>query len=211
MKELFWRALARIVSHPRIADHIIHRALQRPYKHVWKDGDLYMKRFWVANAFLDDLEEARRKASGRKLPWRLRHLPSVRVQWIRRPDGDDHPHDHISDCRTIIMRNGYTEDRLELATAAQQLDTSRRLTLVEWDWFATNTYRRKEGDTVAIRHGEYHQITAVHPQGAWTLFIVWPKKGEWGFLVNGVKMYWKDYLARHQRRATDKQPLKEVK
>lgn len=100
----------------------------------------------------------------RWLPW------SVRVHRIMVPDRDRHLHDHPWNARTIILRGWYREKRIN------------------------GTWLRVRGDTQQLRHGEYHKITNVSHAGVWTLFITGPKKDTWGFLVDGQRVPWREYL-----------------
>lgn len=103
----------------------------------------------------------------RKHPW----FPwSVRIHRIMVADRDRHLHDHPWNARTIILRGWYREYRL------------------------TGGGLRVRGDTHALRYREYHRITNVSPGGVWTLFITGPKRGSWGFLVDGVHIPWREYL-----------------
>jgi hypothetical protein len=58
---------------------------------------------------------------------------------------------------------------------------------------APTEFLRKEGDTAQLRYGEYHNITEVSEGGVWTMFIMGPYQGTWGFLVDGVKIPWREY------------------
>jgi len=98
-------------------------------------------------------------------------LPSIRVHHICRADSDRHLHDHPWNARTIILRGVYVEERLD----GKQL-------------------LRAPGETAAIKHGEYHRIVSVSPDGVWTLFITWRYQGTWGFFVDGKKVPWRQYL-----------------
>ena len=53
--------------------------------------------------------------------------------------------------------------------------------------------KRAQGDTATLDHGEYHRIDQVSPGGVITLFITSKWRGDWGFLVNGVKVPWRIY------------------
>lgn len=97
-------------------------------------------------------------------------LPSVRIHHIMRADQDRHHHDHPWDARTIILRGYYCEER------------GNRLCL------------RERGSTATLKFGEYHQISMVPEDGVWTLFITWKYRGTWGFLVDGQKVPWRQYL-----------------
>jgi hypothetical protein len=98
-------------------------------------------------------------------------LPSVRLHWIRRADSDRHLHDHPWAWRTIILKGWYVEERI-----------------------GGHTYRREAGYTGTMDFGEFHRIQEVSPDGVWTLFITWRKQGTWGFLVDGVKVPYREYL-----------------
>jgi hypothetical protein len=86
------------------------------------------------------------------------------------PDNDRHLHDHPWNAQTIILDGWYTERRQ----------------------FSNHT--RIEGDTAPLRFGEYHQITDVSRTGATTLFITGKYRGTWGFLVDGIKIRYREYL-----------------
>jgi len=96
-------------------------------------------------------------------PW------SFRVHHILRPDEDRDLHDHPWNARTIILRGWYIEQRQ-----------------IMWR-------RRAPGETARLNHGEYHRIDQVSPGGVMTLFITSKWRGDWGFLVNGVKVPWRTY------------------
>jgi hypothetical protein len=96
-------------------------------------------------------------------PW------SFRIHHIMRPDEDRDLHDHPWNARTIILRGWYIEQRQ-----------------IMWR-------RRATGDTARLNHGEYHRIDQVSPCGVITLFITSKWRGDWGFLVNGVKVPWRTY------------------
>ena len=97
-------------------------------------------------------------------------LPSIRVHWIKRADRDRHLHDHPWDARTIILNGWYVEQRGQ-----------ERL------------YRRI-GYTGRLLFGQFHRIAYVPYEGVWTLFFTWKKQGTWGFLVDGKKVPYKEYL-----------------
>lgn len=135
-----------------------------------------MWRGWIFNEYKDTIEtehEHHEKA--------FNFLPSIRVHHIKRADRDRAKHDHPCDARTCILKNWYDEERFEYD--------------YNGDWFPQDvSYSRKVGDTASLKFGEYHRITAVHPDGVWTLFFTWKYQGVWGFLVDGVKVPWRMYL-----------------
>lgn len=98
-------------------------------------------------------------------------LPSVRLHWIARPDSDRHLHDHPWAWRTIILKGWYVEERM-----------------------VGQMFRREAGYTGTLDFGEFHRIHEVPPEGVWTLFFTWRKQGTWGFLVDGAKVPYREYL-----------------
>lgn len=128
----------------------------------------YMKRYWLLNAY----------ESPSYHPW----LPSVRIHHILRKDNDRHKHDHPWNARTVILDGFYDEEKVIAYNGPQ-----------EW----TEHNRREPGDTNAIDFGKYHSISAVSEGGAWTMFITFRYMGTWGFLVDGVKVPWREYMAMH--------------
>lgn len=177
MKELMWKLLARVLARPAVADYLIKRAKKTPYSHIYKDGDCYMERYWLFNPYaLTDEEKAAQK-------WWQKRLPSVRLHRIRQEDRDRASHDHPWQARTIILKGGYSEQRVA---------DHRRSRNGRWVTFHT-FHARVAGSTAPINFGEYHQITEVYGE-TWTIFITWKYMGTWGFLVDGVKVPWREYL-----------------
>ncbi|HYE40347.1 MAG TPA: hypothetical protein VEB23_10465 [Ramlibacter sp.] len=183
MREFLWRAVARIVSQPRVTDWLIARAQRTPYIHIHgKDGSLYMGRWWLFNPYQPHSDGAGRKWS----EW----LPSIRIHHICRPDSDRHLHDHPWNARTIVLRGGYKEERPVSGVPHG----------VTWTpvWTDDDRLRagftREPGYTGQLLFGEYHRISHIPEGGAWTLFITWRKRGTWGFLVDGQKVPWREYL-----------------
>lgn len=103
--------------------------------------------------------------------YRVPELPSIRIHHILRADLARHPHDHPWNARTIILKGWYKEVRDGVE------------------------YLRVEGDTATLNFGEYHHISEVSPGGVWTMFIMDVYEGGWGFLVDGVKVPWREYEA----------------
>lgn len=173
MRERLWRGVARIASRPRVAHWLIERAMKTPYFHLERtDGEVYMCRWWLFNPY----DFTSRRTRLRWFPW------SVRVHWIRLPDEDTHLHDHPWDARTIILRGWYTEERPYGSKLSRK------------SLYFRDSVIRNEGDTVRLKHGQYHRISRVAPDGAFTLFITGPYVGTWGFLVDGVKVPWRKHL-----------------
>lgn len=164
---MFWKLVARVASIPRVADWLIRRAQRTPYIHIYdpQTGEMYMGRWWLFNPY-PSAEDQRRK--------RWQFPISVRIHHIMRPDTARDHHDHPWNARTIILRGGYREVRLEDGHNI--------------------SHCRLAGDTAKINFGEYHTIKYIPPGGAWTIFITGKYRGTWGFLVNGVKVQWRKYL-----------------
>ncbi|QGT82960.1 hypothetical protein [Pseudomonas coronafaciens] len=170
MLNIFWRMLATLLARPAIAAWLITRAQRTPYLHIQSaDGqEVYMGRWWLFNAYDRETHLGRI----RWCPW------SIRVHHIMRPDADRDLHDHPWDARTVILRGFYKEQRRRFCLAGGHSDLE---------------YWRRPGSTAQLKHGEYHRIDEVSPGGVYTLFITSRWKGDWGFLVNGVKVAWREY------------------
>ena len=164
----FWESLAWLVSRKRVAAWIIQRSRRTPYTNI--PG--YMNRWWVLNPYqkVNGTEVAR-------IPW----LPSVRVHHILRRDNDRHPHDHPWSARTIVLRGWYKERR----QVTELLGYLPKGPL---------HFQRPRGYTGPINHGEYHQITDVSEGGVFTLLFTFGHKGQWGFLVDGEKVPFPEYM-----------------
>lgn len=168
MKNLLWRAIVWLVV--RNQNMLCGLAYERPYTHIMSpDGsECYMGRWWLFNPYGKDADGAPTPA---RWPW----LPSVRLHHIQRADDDRHLHDHPWNARTIVLTGWYIEERL---------DRAKRFHL------------RGQGYTGRLLFGQYHRINEVSPGGVITLFFTWEYQGTWGFLVDGKKVAWKEYLAK---------------
>ena len=166
MIDLFWRLVAKLLARPAIAAWLIARAKRTPYLHIMSaDGaEMYMGRWWLFNPY----SRKTHKPALWWCPW------SFRIHHIMRPDEDRDLHDHPWNARTIILRGFYKEQRRH----SEHGDID---------------YWREPGDTARLMHGEYHRIDEVSPGGVITLFITSKWRGDWGFLVNGVKVPWRTY------------------
>lgn len=103
----------------------------------------------------------------RKYKW----LPSIRFHHILREDYDRHMHDHPWNARTIILRGWYVEEK---------------------ERGEVNV--RRAGYTGRINFGEYHNIKEVSKGGVLTMFITYKFCGTWGFMVDGRKIPYYEYL-----------------
>jgi hypothetical protein len=172
----FWKVVGWIISRPKIAEYLIKKAQKTEYFHLRG----YMERWWLFNRH-DDTDYATK--APKPYPW----LPSIRIHHILRADADRVPHDHPWNARTIILKGWYREVRIDPANA---------------EWFDPDlcfsyakSFTRNQGDTATLKFGEYHKISEVSEGGVWTLFIFYKWRGVWGFLVNGVKIPWRQYEA----------------
>lgn len=164
------RLLARTLARPAVADWLIRRARRTPYSSIISEGKLYMERFWLFNPYPDS------GASGAdRKPWRF--PISIRIHHIILPDQDRHLHDHPWNARTFILRGAYREAKERACCFMSGTNPEYYV------W-------RLAG----LRFGEYHRITEVSEGGVWTLFVTGKYRGTWGFLVDGVKVQWRNYL-----------------
>jgi hypothetical protein len=173
IRDLIWKAIARVVAKPAVTNWLIKRAMKTPYSHIHdpKTGKLYMERFWLFNPYPP-------ASDGRKRKW-ADWIPSVRIHHIVRPDQDRHLHDHPWNARTIILRGWYLE---EVPTRRESVP-----------WAANDMRTLQAGSTNRLLFGQYHRIAYVS-HDTWTLFITWRYQGTWGFNVNGKKVPWREYL-----------------
>lgn len=166
--------IAKLLAIRPVRNRIIARAKRTPYSHIMGlDGSVYMERYWLFNPYGAFSAEERMRRS-----WLRRHLPSVRLHIIRRPDRDRHMHDHPWNARTFILAGSYMERRQSYAG----------------DNLGGRFLFRRSGDTARLNFGEYHKITNVSSTGCVTLFVTFKYRGPWGFLVGGQKVPWREYL-----------------
>jgi hypothetical protein len=193
MREFIWRIVAWIVARPAVTRWLIQRAQRTPYYHIAAQGseEVYMGRWWLFNPYGKGVD-------GEVLPARWSWLPSIRIHHILRADNDRDLHDHPWNARTIILSGWYEEERpfsgrddgAAFFRGYADDETGR--------WWQRDVFRREIGYTGRLLFGQYHRISAVPRDGVWTLFLTWRKRGAWGFLVNGQKMPWREYLNDNQ-------------
>lgn len=186
--DIAWTTAARtITSSPWLVDSLIRQAQKTPYEHIWSldKTDIYMGRWWLANPYSRDDE-------GKRLPARFQSIPSCRIHHIRRPDMDRHLHSHPWDARTIVLRGWYEEERPVSVDEAWP-DSIRR-----YEGELRGVYRREAGYTGPLLFNQFHRISAVPPEGVWTLFMTWPDQGDWGFDVDGTIVPHLKYFRDHQ-------------
>lgn len=171
----FWPLLTRaIAARPNLILWLIERATGTPYFHVHgPDDTLYIGRWWLLPRWAlmeHPTTGTLEPKSWHRRAWRL--VPSVRLHLIARPDVDRHLHDHPADFRSLVIKGWYREEdifgRVRTVTA---------------------------GDTYASRAERFHRIAEVPEHGVWTIFILGPKRHKWGFLVEGRKVPWEQYLS----------------
>lgn len=188
MREILWRLFAFVVSRRVVADWFIARSQRTPYFPITsRDGsETYMHRWWLFNPYTKDAE-------GNTGPARWSWLPSARVQHILRADDDEHLHDHPWDARTCILRNWYREER--------PIDPDNKPGIAKWYGKddIRDEYVRERGYTGPVRFNSYHRISEVAPGGVYTLWITWKYQDTWGFMVDGKKVPWREYLAARPR------------
>lgn len=190
MRELPWRLLAWIVSQPRIAAWLIARSKRTPYYPITsRDGsDLYMDRHWIFNPYGKSDE-------GKTLPPRWQWLPSIRVHHILRADDDGALHDHPWNARTILLRGWYEEERpCDIFSPGHRIRLVSRDGEGRWTEPMRELHRRAVGDTTRVLFNSYHRISEVSPGGVYTLWFTWKYQGTWGFLKDGVKIPYYEYL-----------------
>ena len=104
-------------------------------------------------------------------------LNAVCLHWINKPDREPCLHDHPVTFFSIILRGGYTEERIVNGVYSQR--THR--------WF--NFIRASPLDQ--------HRIIHVRPNTL-TLVFMGPKKREWGFHTPSGWVHWKDYYTKQR-------------
>lgn len=207
MNNLLWRGIARVVSQPKVADWLIRRAMKRPFTHLPSNDDpSYMARYWLFNPYPVSSQDRKR--------WQF--PISIRLHHIKRADADRHMHDHPWNARTIILKGWYGEKRMVDDESVQRGHISAKIATeaagARWllGDYATEHFTRAPGDTATLRVGQYHTITDVPVDGVWTMFISGPWRADWGFLVEGVKVWWRDYLAQKEKGEAVKQKITEL-
>lgn len=166
------RLIGRILRKPAVRDKLIGMATPNiDFDIIGEDGSVYMRRYWLFNPIANQK---------RKYPF----IPfSIRIHHILRADQDRHMHDHPWNARTWILDGWYFEQRVAPPTAADPNRHGYRLI----------QYRRAPGDTARLGYERYHRITSVSDGGAWTLFVFGRYRGQWGFMVDGKKVNFRQY------------------
>lgn len=97
---------------------------------------------------------------------------------IRRPDDDDHMHDHPWSFVSFVLRGGYDEVVNATPAAPVGLRLVRR-------WRQWSLHR--------VRAEVAHRIKFVLPD-TWSLILAGPRRRDWGFWVRGDLIPWRQYL-----------------
>lgn len=152
-----------------LVSRLIERAKRTPYFHIRHgDGQPYMDRFWllrIGGSCEVGTEPARQ-------PW-----VSLRVHHIQSSDWPEF-HDHPWSFLTWILRGGY--------------DELKPLTL---DGVTATRETFQAGSVRLVRAETWHYLELAPGADAWTLVLTFPKCQSWGFLYDGKKMPWRQYLA----------------
>lgn len=175
MNTLF-NLLAKVLACPPIGNYLIRRAARTPYSHL--DG--YMERYWLVPYASADAGEGCGPVSVwcRPIAWAFQRFGiALRIHHILREDWAPHHHDHPWHARSFILRGFYFEERTH--------NRWRRL------------HFRGPGTSSTIWYEQFHKITQVSIGGVWTLFVTREYQGGWGFLVDGVKVPWREYTGRN--------------
>lgn len=152
-----------------LVNRLLACAMRTPYRHLFHDdGRPYMARYWLLR-----IGKTRSDESGDSYPWfgiRIHHIMS----------SDDRVfHDHPWTFATLILRGGYTE--VTPLRPGESLIKRRR-------YFGAGSLR-------LVRAKQWHFLEVDDNADAWTMFVTFRKVQDWGFLVNGVKVPWRRYLA----------------
>lgn len=153
-----WNLLAKFLARPRVADWLIRRAMRTPYRHILIDKGLIVV---VEDWHGYQLRMPPRCHWYMRRYWLFRLGPlQARLHHILAEDPGRNLHNHPWPFRTFILRGWYVENRHQ-------------------------PYIRRAGETYRMGPNEYHRISDLAPDGAWTLFVTFGKRAPWGFKVGG--------------------------
>lgn len=184
-------------------DWCIRRAQRTPYFHLFhEDGRPYMERYWLLRIGMprgwQEMERQVQKlekrlaedpylsAAGRARlqrevdDLRVALYPRLGIRVHRIVSSDDRVfHDHPWNFASLILRGGYNE-----------------VTPITPDGVTGFVRRFNAGSFRRMRASQWHYLTLAPGEEAWTLFITGRPRQTWGFLVDGVKVPWRQYMAR---------------
>lgn len=135
MTRSLWRAIARVLAHPRVSSWIIRQVEELPTSHLGG----YMLRYIL-------------------VPYEWRWPFAIRIHRILREDLDPYLHDHPFDWRTIVIQGWYVEEdifgvrhlRSAGHTAAQPAEAWHRIDQVSpggvWTIFITGPKENRRGE-----------------------------------------------------------------
>lgn len=126
---------------------------------------------------------------------------AVRVHEILRSDQDRHPHDHPWPFITVILRGGYWEVRPDV------------IEVLDGVWVRQGPDRRRwhgPGSVLIRRAKDWHRLELPPDTVATTLFISGPWSQPWGFLVDGEKVYHRNYLPADQWAAESSETYRDL-
>lgn len=188
--DVIWRAaartMARTLGRPAALQWLARRAT--PYYDIHgADGTLYMRRWWLLPRWCLRFDPVR----GYPMPkaW----MPfSVRLHHIVEPDPDRHLHDHPFNFRSVVLAGWYVEQCL----FDQMVGRKVRLVdgVIDDSDDALGIIYTPAGITYRSPAGRWHRINTISDGGAWSLFVMGRRVQDWGFLVDGRKVPWRDYL-----------------
>jgi hypothetical protein len=165
MVQFIWQCIGLIIVHcPGLVNFLIKRSMKTPYTHIY--GHDNPDELYMRRFWLfNPYSRETNMPKYKWFPW------SIRIHNIMRADDDRDLHDHPWNARTIILRGGYIEE------------------LIRGDNVMVPGMTRK------IEFEQYHRIDFVSSNDeTWTLFISGSYQGVWGFLKDGVKIPWREYL-----------------
>lgn len=95
---------------------------------------------------------------------------------IHREDADHWMHNHPwSRASFLIVSGGYTEERLVDGEVVQ--------------------FKLRPGDVNRLDASTFHRIVSIEPN-TWTIGLIGEHVQDWGFLVEGTLVPWREYFAR---------------
>ena len=159
-----------------IFDYIHKRALQTPYWHLPN----YMERYWVVPGTGDKPGCEKCAFFRRPVAWALQKMGiSIRLHHILSSDDERACHDHPWSFISWILKGAYTE-----------------VTPIFTDGLYRGEKRtvRKAGDIYFRRATDWHRLELNEEKSVWTLFVMFRKTQEWGFLTRpDFKTHYRDW------------------
>lgn len=169
---------------PEILLALAKRTPDVPIYSVKNPGAIYMERYWLFNKIT---------GTKRKYPW-IKF--SIRIHVIHEPDFDRHRHDHPFNAITWPLRNGYMEERIEPQYPDYQNLPVEFMDMDDHERFVVVKRFVMPGTPIRLGYERFHRITSLPNGPAITFFAFGDYKGQWGFLVDGVKVLRADYFER---------------